>query len=146
VNTKNNTGYGLCRIPFVFLLTTLLSCQTSEELKSEQYFAEGYQLYSLHCSNCHQQDGKGMSNLYPPLEGSIALADKVLIACIVRNGMKGDITVNGQIFNRPMPPNQKLTEIEIAEIVSYVTMKWGKDSAYTKIETVRADLANCKEY
>jgi mono/diheme cytochrome c family protein len=129
------------------LATTLLaSCQNAEELKSEQYFVEGYQLYTTNCSNCHQADGKGMSNLYPPLAGSPALSDKSLIACVIKNGMKDTILVNGKVFNRPMPANPKLTEIEIAEIVSFVTMKWGKDSTYTKIETVQDALQQCKVY
>jgi len=122
------------------------SCQSSEELKSEQYFVEGYQLYTTNCANCHQADGKGMSNLYPPLENAASLSDKSLISCIIRNGMTGKISVNGKEFHRPMPGNSKLTEIEIAEIVSYVTMKWGKDSLYTSIDVVKGSLANCKPY
>lgn len=39
------------------------SCRSSEELKSEQYFVTGQQLYMTHCANCHQMEGKGMSNL-----------------------------------------------------------------------------------
>ena len=132
---------------YLFGFCVLLgSCQTSEELKSEQYFVEGYQLYTTNCANCHQADGKGMANLYPPILGSAILSDKAKIACIIRNGMKDTITVNGKPFSRPMPPNPKLTEIEIAEIVSFVTMKWGKDSVYTQIETVKVALDACEEY
>ncbi|TLV01613.1 cytochrome c [Dyadobacter luticola] len=127
---------------FIFMT----SCQSAQELKSEQYFVEGYQLYTTHCSNCHQADGKGMSNLYPPINGSAALADKAFLACIIQNGMTDKIKVGGRDFNRPMPPNKKLTDIEIAEIVSFVTMKWKKDSTFTDIETVQAALKNCKVY
>ena len=130
----------------LFLLTGMLSCQSASELKSEQYFVEGYQLYTTYCANCHQADGKGMSNLYPPLVGSSILKDKSAIACIIRNGMKGTILVNGKEFNRPMPAHPKLTEIEIAEIVSFVTMKWGKDSLHTSIEVVQNALKDCKVY
>jgi mono/diheme cytochrome c family protein len=135
--------------PSVLILATMIlltACQSTEELKSEQYFVEGYQLYTTHCSNCHQADGKGMANLYPPLAGSPALANKSLISCVIKYGMKDSILVNGKVFNRPMPANPKLTEIEIAEIVSFVSMKWGKDSTYTKIETVQEALRNCKTY
>ena len=60
--------------------------------------------------------------------------------------MKGTILVNGKEFNRPMPAHPKLTEIEIAEIVSFVTMKWGKDSLHTSIEVVQNALKDCKVY
>jgi mono/diheme cytochrome c family protein len=131
---------------FVSLLSVpamLLSCKSSDELKSEQYFVEGYQLYTTNCANCHQEDGKGMSNLYPPLAGSVSLGNKALMACIIRYGMKDTIIVNNKAFSRPMPPNAKLTEIEIAEIISYVTMKWGKDSLYTPTQAVTTALAGC---
>lgn len=120
------------------------SCQSSEELKSEQYFVTGQQLYMTHCANCHQMEGKGMSNLYPPIEGSSLITDKARVACIIQYGMNDTILVNGKTFSRPMPPNPKLTKIEIAEIVSFVSMKWGKDSVYTPIEVVRKALAECK--
>jgi len=131
---------------FILTLISFSSCKSASELKSEQYFVEGYQLYTTNCANCHQADGKGMSNLYPPLANTPILSDKAAIACIIKNGMKGTILVNGKEFNRPMPANPKLTEIEIAEIVSYVGMKFGKDSLYTPIEVVQQALANCKQY
>jgi mono/diheme cytochrome c family protein len=147
VNTNNKTARkSLLNFPVFFLFLAIISCQSTEELKSEQYFVEGYQLYTTNCSNCHQADGAGMSNLYPPINQSQILADKAFLSCIVKNGMKGHIKVNGRDFSRPMPPNPKLTDIEIAEIVSFVTMKWGKDSVYTHIETVQHALKNCKEY
>jgi mono/diheme cytochrome c family protein len=128
----------------VFMMLGLTSCRSSEELKTEQYFVTGQQLYMTHCANCHQMEGKGMSNLYPPIAGSSIISDKARLACIVQYGMNDTILVNGKKFSRPMPPNPKLTEIEIAEIVSFVSMKWGKDSVYTPIEFVHKTLADCK--
>lgn len=124
----------------VFLIPGLASCRSSEELKSEQYFVTGQQLYMTHCANCHQMEGKGMSNLYPPIAGSPILLDKARVAHIIKYGMSDTIMVNGRKFSRPMPPNPKLTEIEIAELVSFVSMKWGKDSVYTPIDFVRKAL------
>lgn len=126
---------------FFFVFT---SCQSAEELKKEQYFAEGYQLYTSHCSNCHQPDGKGMANLYPPINQKEFLPDnQQLFACIVKNGTSGEITIDGRKFNRPMPANPKLTTIEIAEIATYVYNKWGGDSTYMKIDSVNHALLRC---
>jgi mono/diheme cytochrome c family protein len=126
---------------FLGLLTN--ACQSTQELKSEQYFAEGYQLYTTYCSNCHQTDGKGMLGLYPPLTGLDQLTDKARLACIIKNGMSDTIVVNGKEFSRPMPPNPKLKNLEIAEIVSYLNMKWGRDSVFTSIEFVEKSLKEC---
>lgn len=122
------------------------SCQSAEELKSEQYFAEGYQLYTTNCANCHQDDGKGMANLYPPLAGSKMIEDKIAMSCIIRYGMTDTISVNGRPFSRPMPGNTGLKELEIAEIITYVNMKWGKDSVYTPTSTVIKALEDCAKY
>ena len=136
----------LLKALFLFAIATLHSCQSSEQLKSEQYFVEGYQLYKTYCTNCHQDDGKGMANLYPPLQGSSILKNKELMACIIKNGMSDTILVAGKKFSRPMPANPKLTELEIAEIVSFVTIKWGQDSTRTSIELVQKSLAACKDH
>ena len=132
----------------LFFITAFaaFSCQSAEELKSEQYFAEGYQLYTTNCANCHQADGKGMANLYPPLVGSKMIQDKIAMSCIIRNGMKDTIIVNGKAFSRPMPANAALKELEIAEIITYVNMKWGKDSIYTPTETVIKALESCGKH
>jgi len=129
---------------FLTLHLLLSSCQSANELKSEQYFAEGYQLYTTNCANCHQNEGEGMANLYPPLKGSAALTDKALLACIIKNGMKDTIVVAGKKFSRPMPANPKLTDLEIAEIVTYLSMKWYTDSTLTPIEEVSKALKECK--
>jgi cytochrome c len=129
----------------LLFLAGVFSCQNSEELKTEQYFSEGYQLYNTNCSNCHQADGKGMANLYPPIQGSTALNDKSMLACIIKNGMRDTIVVNGKQFSRPMPPNPKLTDLELAEIMTFVQIKWGKDSVYTKTDFVAKSLEKCIE-
>lgn len=127
------------------LVALLAACQSSEELKKDQYYAEGYQLYTTYCANCHQADGKGLANLYPPLAGSEYLADKSRFICITRYGMSGEITVAGKTYNRPMPANPTLKDLEIAEIATYVYTMWGKDSTYTSTETVTEALSQCEE-
>lgn len=122
----------------------LPACQSTEELKAEQYYAEGFQLYTAYCANCHQADGNGMGNLYPPINKKEFLpADKKLLACIIKNGFSGEISVGGKTFNRPMPANPKLTDIEIAEIITYVYGNWAQDKGYMKIDSVIKALDNC---
>ena len=130
---------------YLFVLALLsTACQSAQELKTEQYFVEGLQLYMTNCSNCHQANGLGMASLYPPLKGSNALKNRALLACIIKNGMKDTIIVSDKKFSRPMPANPKLTDLEIAEIISYLTIKWQKDSVFTSTEFVNKTLQNCK--
>ena len=127
------------------LLAALPACQSADELKTEQYYSEGYQLYTTQCANCHQADGKGMADLYPPIQKFDYLSRRNDLICMIKNGLAGEIVVAGKTYNRPMPGNPKLTDIEIAEIVTYVTNTWGKGTTYTPIDSVTAALTRCRE-
>lgn len=138
-------GQGLTVNGVLFFLITFFSCQSSEELKLEQYYSEGYQLYTTHCANCHQAEGTGLANLYPPIQGSSYLLQKADLVCIIKNGLAGEIQVAGKTYNRPMPANPKLPDLEIAEIVTYVNTTWGKDTTYTPTDSVTAMLGRCNQ-
>lgn len=131
------------RVVLIVVGLSFLSCQSAEEIKRDQYYAEGYQLYTTYCANCHQADGQGMASLYPPLKASEFLNNKKNFICITKNGMAGEIQVNGKTYNRPMPANPRLTDIEIAEIVTYVYNTWGNETAYTPTDSVSQALRNC---
>ena len=127
------------------LLVALSACQSADELKTEQYYSEGYQLYTTHCANCHQADGLGLVDLYPPLSESTYLSRRNEMICVVKNGLSGEIKVGGKTYNRPMPANPKLTDIEIAEIVTYVTNTWGEKTVYMHTDSVTAALTRCED-
>ncbi|GHB77527.1 c-type cytochrome [Persicitalea jodogahamensis] len=127
-----------------FFIMAFSSCQSTDELKKEQYYSEGYQLYTANCANCHQADGTGLANLYPPIKGSSYLDRNADLICIIKNGLAGEIQVAGKTYNRPMPANPKLADIEIAEIVTYVNITWGGDSTYTPTDSVTAILSRCE--
>lgn len=119
---------------FLFLILVFsLSCdQTNKstkynhldqrtKIRLKQYLVEGKRLYHLHCANCHQADGVGLARLYPPLKHSdYLISNRRESICGIRNGQKGEIIVNGISFDQEMPSNFKLTNLEIAEIATYI--------------------------
>jgi mono/diheme cytochrome c family protein len=121
----------------------IVSCTNPEKIKEEQYYTEGYQLYTTYCSNCHSEDGKGLGDLYPPLDRKDPLPSKDLFACIVKNGISEPIVVDGKNYNRTMPANPNLTDIDIAEIATYIYKRWGQDTTYTTIYDIKMALSNC---
>jgi mono/diheme cytochrome c family protein len=125
-----------------FLFLFFFSCQSEESTKHAQYVAEGYTLFQTHCANCHQRDGKGLSNLYPAIVPEY-LKDKSKVICWIKNGVNQSVTVNGKTFNRPMPANPALKELEIAEIMTYMYTTWGNDAKITTTETVQKALEQC---
>ena len=106
--------------------------------KELQYFTNGKKLYDAYCSNCHTAQGTGLGRLIPPLaQSDYLLEDLSRAAIIIKYGQKGSITVNGIVYNQPMPANPKLTPLEIAEIITYVTNSWGNTAKAMTIEKVR---------
>lgn len=101
-----------------FAAMLLTSCG---DPKFDQYFVQGGKLYTRHCSNCHQADGKGLGLLYPPVDVSDFMDNHIdETLCLMKYGVSGEITVNGKVFNKPMPGVPSLTDLEIAEIATYI--------------------------
>jgi mono/diheme cytochrome c family protein len=115
-----------------------------DKMRYQQYLLEGKQLYKQHCSNCHQMDGKGLGELYPPLAGAdYFLSDIQRAACIVKNGQKGEIQVNGIVYNMEMPGVNDLSPLEIAEILTYTANSWGNQTGFVTASDIRSYLRAC---
>lgn len=136
-------------ICFVFVLSGVVSsCTTGgksdRSVKYEQYYVEGEQLYITHCSNCHQKSGDGLGLLYPPLNDSDYMEQHVEeVICLIKNGISGEIIVNGQSYNQPMPGVASLTDLEIAEIATYIYNSWGHDKGIIELKLVTKTLVEC---
>ena len=103
INRPRSTATSLL-VATVLLLSIIyclsISCSTRDP-KFQQYFVQGQVLYEKHCSNCHQKNGQGLGRLYPPLALSDFLKNNVdKSMCIMKYGIQGEITVNGQSYGR----------------------------------------------
>lgn len=109
---------------------------------------EGGKLYSIHCRNCHQQNGKGDKNRFPPLSGSeYVTGDKDRLIEILLNGLQGEITVNGKKYNGLMPQFGHLNDHALASILTNIRTRFRNDaSPVTSMEVmkVREALKNKK--
>lgn len=96
----------------------------------------GKNTYLANCAACHQPDGKGVPNAFPPLAASDFLnADHKRAASIVANGLSGKVTVNGQTFNSVMPA-VSLNDQQIANVVTYVLNSFGNKGGELSAEEV----------
>ncbi len=124
----------------------LCGCTTAQERKFKQYYLQGQLLYQKHCSNCHQPDGSGLKNLYPPLALSDFLKnnpEKTL--CLMRYGLTGEVVVNNITFNQPMPGIPTLTDLEIAEIATYIYNSWGNAKGLVEVQEAERVLRSCAD-
>ncbi len=109
-----------------------------------QQVTSGKALYGRTCSACHQTEGQGVPNAFPPLAKSDYLnanADRAVNA--VLHGLSGEITVNGKKYNNVMT-SQNLTDDEVADVLTYVYNSWGNNKTVVtpaKVKELRAKPA-----
>ena len=117
-----------------------------DRIRLKQYMQEGRRLYGLHCANCHQAEGQGLARLYPPLRNSDYLkANKTKVICGIKYGQKGPLLVNGVSFNQPMPPVANITDLEIAEIATYIYTEFADTTQIITLNDVGSILSQCTD-
>ncbi|MBA8884130.1 copper-containing nitrite reductase [Dokdonella fugitiva] len=98
----------------------------SGALTKEDQIKAGQVLFTGTCSVCHQANGEGLANVFPPLaKSSLLAAEPKRIVEIMLHGLSGKVTVNGTEYNSVMPPMTQLTDDEVANIATYVLNSWG---------------------
>jgi nitrite reductase (NO-forming) len=109
-------------------VATAAKASVSGTLTREQQVQAGSVLFKGTCSTCHQPNGEGLANVFPPLAKSDFLAKTPQRAVeIVLNGLTGPVTVNGAQYNSVMPPMSQLNDDEVANILTYVLSSWGNN-------------------
>ncbi|MFN0212757.1 MAG: c-type cytochrome [Saprospiraceae bacterium] len=105
----------------------------------------GERLYKTHCANCHMDGGEGLGALIPPLKGSDYLeTHREELACLIRYGLKDTIVVNGKIYAEVMLGNDKLNDIQIANLVNFILNSWGNKVESVTFKEVESKLEGCR--
>ena len=126
---------------FVLLLLFAASQSTCNS-----YVTQGEALYDFYCESCHMKDGSGLEGLIPPLTDEQFLnANRDLLPCILKYGIKDPLVVNGITYTDPMEGFKDLTETEITNILNYVGRSWGNNISFYQPEEVRSSLINCSK-
>lgn len=134
------TGIGL-----LFIMAMVASCQSEEQVEFNRYYSGGSVLYLAHCQNCHGEKGEGLQALIPPLTDSVFLKqNRSSLACYLKNGLKGKLSIAGREFEGEMPAAADLSPIEVAKVLTYVTNSFGNKAGVINLQQVQADLKECK--
>src|SRR5690606_36522422 len=106
----------------------------------------GKKLYNLYCGSCHQGDGKGDGNRFPPLVGSeTVLGNNRKLIEVILNGLEGPIKVLGVPYNGIMPPHAFLTDDEISQVLTYIRVQFNNSTAIPAKQVARIrELSNPK--
>lgn len=97
----------------------------------------GRRLFGAVCIACHQANGQGVPDRFPPLAASDFLnADKRRAIQTLLNGRQGEITVNGRKFNGSMP-RLPFDDTQIASVLTYVYCSFGNSGQEVLVEEVK---------
>lgn len=129
--------------PNLQAVSTAASAHAAGTLTKAEQVAAGKQLFAGTCSVCHQANGEGLPNVFPPLaKSSLLAATPERALTIVTHGLSGKVTVNGHEYDSVMPPMSQLTDDEVANIVTYVLNSWGNPGGqFSKDDVARARAA-----
>ena len=129
---------------FLLVIAVMVSCQSEQQMEFNRYYSAGATVYQTHCQNCHGDKGQGLAALMPPLTDTLFLkAYKNDLVCILQNGLKKGIVIHGKTFDGQMPP-AKLSLMEMAQVLTYVTNSFGNKQGLVNHEDVARDLKGCK--
>lgn len=122
----------------------IFACQDQNEIDFQNYKTSGKDIYKAKCQNCHAENGEGLGALAPPLTDTTYLkAHKNKLACFIKNGLQDTIVVHGKTYSDKMPGFKELTDIEIAQLIVYITNSFGNTQGHYPYSQVSEDLKNC---
>jgi mono/diheme cytochrome c family protein len=126
----------------ILLIVLILSLSACEQ----ETYKHGRILYENFCENCHGHDGEGLRGLIPPLKNSDYIKNNQdKLPCLIYEGQKDTIVVNGKTYSQAMPGITKLTEFEITNVLNFINTEWNN---LPKVEHthIKELLSKCKKY
>lgn len=98
----------------------------------------GKAIYDGNCAACHQPNGVGIPNAFPPLAKSDYLKrPKKEVIRAVTNGLSGKLVVNGKEYNGVMP-KWDFSDEDVANVMTYVYNSWGNSGTEVLPKDVKA--------
>jgi mono/diheme cytochrome c family protein len=128
----------------IAIMTIISACGDENSIKYQRYYADGSQLYKVHCGNCHMDDGKGLAALIPPLTDTTYLRkNREKLACFIVYGLNDTIVVNNIEYQGQMLAEKHLAAIDLAKVLTYITNSYGNHQGIYDVTEVEAYLRNC---
>ena len=129
-----------------------LTEEEKEAVRFERKMQSGKKTFALRCASCHQPNGLGIANQYPPLAGSEwVTANPELITKIILKGLKGEIVVKGEKYGTSAAVNMVAVDIndrEIANVSTYVRNAWGNEASELtedQVSKIRESIADMQD-
>lgn len=146
----------LNKISLALCVVTFISCgpvgsgnaayeklSAADQAKFGKYLLLGKEVYRDNCASCHQKNGRGLRGVIPPLAGADYLAqNQSKLPCLLRYATQDTIMVNGRLYPPEMPA-QDLTNLELAEVITYINNSWGNELGFISVKEVDSLMLRC---
>ena len=112
---------------------------------------KGRRVFQTYCAICHQANGLGVPDQFPPLAGSewVLASGPGRLIRLVLNGGQGTMEVKGRTYAAAAMPHWKdwLKDADIAAVLTYVRQNkdWGNSASEVKPEQVAAIREQIKD-
>lgn len=122
----------------ISIAITLISFRDRQKFDLKASIARGKEVYTAQCLSCHQENGEGLEDVFPPLAKSdYLMADKKRSIVQTLKGVSGEIKVNGKIYNGEMT-GFDLSDQEVSDVLNYIRNSFGNKGAAVTPEEVAA--------
>lgn len=140
--TPLGASAGLSTLDFIAADTTAAPNPMLEQVVDTA--PDGENLFATNCAACHQANGSGVPNAFPPLAKNelVAAKDPTFPIRVVLYGLQGKITVAGGTYDGNMPAwSNVFNDAQIAAILTYVRSNFGNDAPAVDAAAVAAQRA-----
>ncbi|MBN2349342.1 MAG: cytochrome c [Bacteroidales bacterium] len=124
----------------IVLIIFMFSCKSGEnpsQKATQEKPDNGKLVYMKYCLSCHQYDGSGVPGMYPPVKATDWVSgDKERLITVVIKGLDKEIEVNGEIYNNEMPSHHYLSDVQIADLLTYLRSNFGNNAGPVTVEEV----------
>lgn len=117
---------------------TLSSFNKPQAFDLRASIERGKEVYTAYCQPCHMDDGEGLEGAFPPVAKSdYLMADKKRSIEQVIYGAKGEMKVNGKLYDGEMPETD-LRDEQVSDVLNFVRNSFGNKGGAITPEEVKA--------
>ena len=120
------------------ILFTQFAFKHKQEFDLKASIKRGKDVYIAQCLTCHMENGEGLEGVYPPVaKADYLMADSVRSIKQTLYGVKGEMTVNGKVYNTEMK-GIDLTNEQASDVLNYIRNSWGNEGGAITPDAVEA--------
>lgn len=141
--------FGAAQLAAMEKRKSLSHIRTPDEMEDnlqKGQLVQGETIYNTYCGTCHQGNGLGDSQRFPPLAGAEwVTGDKQRLISVLIKGLEGPVEVKGKTYNSVMPQHSFLSDEDIAKVLTYIRQNFGNNASAInpeEVQQVRNTLEN----